>query len=151
MHAFEKELKKREMLTPAFSYSYKVVPLSDQAKFYYAVYLKRRITSGLHLPVSKVDLALVNEKNLAKHPFSGQLMFYYEDPKETAEIHETMVREHALQNMARSTVSGFSHKDVSIKKYIADLVEGTDYRIEIGERVIYEQPKTLTFDDIKAL
>jgi hypothetical protein len=150
MFPFQKEIQKIEQLSAVCSYPYKVIPLSEEAKFYSVVYLKRKKSSGLKLPLSKQDYALLDDEALSSHPFSGQLTFYYDDPKESEEARHQLVKQHAVRNMARSRVKGFS-SDVTTSVQSKFLKEGKDYEIQVGDKVVHQQGKELTFDDIKPL
>ncbi|MBP1944633.1 hypothetical protein [Cytobacillus luteolus] len=146
MYTFEKEILKREMLVPVCSYEYKVIPLSDSAKTAFALFNKRngeleRNRADLHKKYLKLD----------EFPFAGQRTFYYEDPQESEETRKVMVKELAIMNMADRWVPGISHHEIKKGTGWAPLIEGTDFVVEIGEKIVHEKPKNLTFDDIKAL
>jgi predicted nucleic acid-binding Zn ribbon protein len=146
MHAFQREIQKREMLSPVFSYPYKVIPISEQAKVAFSLFNKR---NGL---LEKTHAELIKKYlNVEKFPFIGNMTFYYEDSNETEEQHKAATKELAIKNMADRWVPGVHHPDVKKNTNYVDLHEGTDFEIEIGEKVVYEQPDVLTFEDIKAL
>lgn len=144
MHAYEKEINKRELLVPAFSYPYQVIPLTEQAKISFALYNKQQ---G---PLERIPDLIKNHLNVERPPFVGELKFYYEDTKETEQFRKEMTKDHAIKTMAGRKVRGISHKKVGHSIY-APLIEGKDYTIEIGEKIKHKQPKQLSFKDIKAL
>lgn len=150
MFGYEIEIARREALFPFYSYPYKVVPLSENAKLsFYVCMLK---TNSMRLPVTeKMISEVVTEENLDLHPFSGKLTFFYDDPKKTENTRIEMARKHAIWNLAAGGVSGFNYQDSGIKTYVADFTEGVDYRIEIGEKIVYQIPGELSYDVIKAL
>ncbi|MFD2118162.1 hypothetical protein ACFSTH_11690 [Paenibacillus yanchengensis] len=144
MFAFEKEIAEREMLTPVCSYSYQVISISDQAKLNFGLSLKKR---G---PIEKlVDLFKKGEK-LNDYPFVGQITFFHDDLNEKR-IEET--KELAQLNMARYGIKGINYTENGFNyvSFNASLREGKDYKIKVGEKIIHEQPRKLTFDDIKVL
>lgn len=144
MHAFEKEIAKTEMLTPVCSYPYKVIPLSDQAKLAFALFNKN---SG---PLERTTAAFLKKYlNVEKGPFVGKMTFYYEESNETVRKSET--KQLAIWNMAESWVPGIFHTHSGKSSFYTALAEGKDYKVEVGEKIVHEQPKALTFDDIKAL
>lgn len=151
MFAFEIEIAERELLNPLFSYPYKVVPLSEQAKLNFYEYLKPRgpLMPIIHQRITEV----LTEKNLARYPFVGKREFYYNNTRQTESVRIEMVKQLAILNLTRSDVAGFSHKDSIITTIggYASLVEGVDYRIEIGDKVTYPEPAELNYDGIKAL
>jgi hypothetical protein len=146
MSEFNKELSKREMITPVCSYPYKVVPLTDQAKLGFAMFNKK---SG---PVERSNAEVIKKfLNMDKPPFIGQRTFYYDDPNETEEQRKNETKELAIWRMAESWVPGISHPKSDRKNAYTTLVYDRDYTIEVGEKIIHEQPERLTFEDIKAL
>ena len=150
MFAFEIEIAKREQLNLRFSYPYKVVPLSERAKFNFYNHLKTG--SGLQLPVTNKMIAeVLTEENLARYPFGGKMDFYYNDTKETESVRVQMVKELAIWNLSNRRVGGFDHKNSGVISKVASLVEGVDYRIEIGDKTSYPEPAELNYDGIKAL
>lgn len=150
MFDYEIEIARREQLFHYYSYPYKVVPISERAKQSFYIYMLP--TRGPLRPITaKMISEVVTEENLARHPFTGKLSFFYDDPKQTESTRIEMARMHAIWSMAKSRVEGFSHKDVWIKSYTAALIEGTDYRIEIGEKIVHKRPAELSYDVIKAL
>lgn len=140
MHAYQKEIAKREMLNLVCSYLYKVTPLSDQAKLFFAIFNKN---SG---PIEKITPSFL-EKYLKvdRKPFVGKISFYYD------ETDEAKVKSLAVWNMAESCVPGINHPNSGKKTTYAPLEEGKDFKVEVGEKIIHEQPKPLTFDDIRDL
>ncbi|WP_154675704.1 hypothetical protein [Parafrankia elaeagni] len=144
MHAYEKEIAKREGLMPLCSYPYKVIPVSDQAKLFFALFNKKR---G---PIEKTTPQFI-EKYLKtdKFPFTGKISFYYDNPNESERGNE--VRSLVNWNMAENWVPGIQHPKSGKISTQRTLEEGKDYRIEIGEKIMNEQPKKLSFNDIKAL
>lgn len=150
MFAFEIEIAKREQLNLRFEYPYKVIPLSERAKFIFYKYLKTG--SGLALnTTNKMIAEVLTEKNLARYPFTGKRAFYYNDTKETESVRVQMTRDLAIWGLARSHIEGFDHSGSFIISKVAPLVEGVDYRIEIGEKISYPEPAELNYDGIKAL
>lgn len=150
MFGYEIEIARREALFPFYSYPYKVVPLSENAKLSFYVRMLKK--SSMQLPVTAKMLSeVVTEENLSLHPFSGKLTFFYDDPKQTESTRIEMARKHAVRNLAEGRVSGFNYQDSGIKTYVADFTEGVDYRIEIGEKIVHEIPGELSYDVIKAL
>jgi hypothetical protein len=150
MFDYEIEIARREQLFHFYSYPYKVVPISDRAKQSFYVYMLP--TRGPLMPITgKMISEVVTEENLARYPFSGKLTFVYDDPKQTESTRIEMARMHAIWSMANSGVDGFSHPDLRIKSYVAVLTEGIDYRIEIGDKIVYKRPAELSYDVIKAL
>jgi hypothetical protein len=146
MSTFEVEVQKREKLYPLFSYPYQVIPLTDQAKIAFALFKKDR---G---PIEGNYANLIKKYLKAdKVPFKGQATFCYEDPKETEENLISSVKELANFNMAERSVPGISSPLSGKRTYYVALTEGEDYKIEVGEKIVHEQPKILSFDDIKAL
>lgn len=150
MFDYEIEIARREALFPFYSYPYKVVPISENAKL--SFYVRMLPTNGMLLPVTAKMLAtVVTEENLARHPYSGKLTFFYDDPKQTERTRIEMARLHAVWSMANARVGGFSHESIQVSGGIAALKEGVDYRIEIGEKIVYKRPGELSYDVIKAL
>lgn len=150
MFAFEIEIAKREQLNKMFEYPYKVIPLSERAKFIFYKYLK--MGSGLALNVTNKMIAeVLTEKNLSRYPFTGKRAFYYNDTKETESVRVQMTRDLAIWGLARSHIEGFDHRGSFVISRVPPLVEGVDYRIEIGDKVTYAEPAELNYDGIKAL
>ncbi|PLR79702.1 hypothetical protein CVD25_06490 [Bacillus canaveralius] len=146
MYPFEKEIAKREMLAIVCSYPYKVIPLSDRAKLAFALFNKN---SG---PLEKTTAAFFEKYlNVEKEPFVGQVSFYYDDPYESEGSLKRTTKERAIWWMAENWVSGITHPNSDRGTFFASLTEGEDYKVEVGEKIVHEQPKALTFDDIKAL
>jgi hypothetical protein len=146
MHSFEKEILKREMLHPVASYPYKVIPLTNKAKLSFSLFNKR---NG-ELERSNAEL-FKKYLNVDKFPFVGQMTFYYDDPKESEEVRKELTKDLAIRNMAERWVPGVTHVDVKKSTGFGALIKDEDYTIEVGEKITHEQPKTLTFADIKAL
>ena len=150
MFAFEIEIAKREQLNLRFEYPYKVIPLSERAKRIAYKYLK--MGNGFDFnTTNKMISEVLTEKNLARYPFTGKMAFFYNDTKETESVRVQMVKDLAIWGLARSHVEGFSHKNSGIISNAASLVEGVDYRIEIGDKTSYPEPAALNYDGIKAL
>lgn len=147
MYSFEKEIAKREMLHPVVSYPYQVVPISEQAKLHFGLTVKK---SG---PIEKLVNLFKKGEELTEFPFVGQRTFFYDDPKESEQDRIQAVKQLAQFNMARHGVRGISYKDPhwDLKSFNATLREGEDYKIQVGEKIVHEQPKTLTWDDVEAL
>ncbi|MRX56726.1 hypothetical protein GJU41_22545 [Bacillus idriensis] len=143
MYAFEKEILKRENPAIFCSYPYKVIPLSDQAKIAFAKHNKK---SG---PMESNANTVKKYLNVEKKPFVGMVSFPFDDPNEANFIRETKSR--AIWKMTESGVPGVFHHDSGIKSYYVTLHEGKDFKIEVGEKIIHEQPQSLTFEDIKTL
>jgi hypothetical protein len=146
MSQFNKQLAKMEMITPVCSYPYKVVPLTEQAKLAFSLFNKK---SG---PMENRNADVIKKYfNMDKPPFIGQRTFYYDDPNETEEQRKNETKELAIWRMAESWVPGINHpKSFKTSSYKA-LIPDKDYIVEIGEKIIHEQPEIFTFDDIKAL
>jgi hypothetical protein len=150
MFAFEIEIAKREQLNLRFKYPYKVVPLSERAKLIAYRYLKTG--SGFDMnTTNKMIAEVLTEENLARYPFTGKMAFFYNDTKETDSVRVQIVKDLAIWGLSRSRVEGFDHRDSFVISKVAPLVEGIDYRIEIGDKVTYPEPAELNYDGIKAL
>ncbi|APH07213.1 hypothetical protein [Bacillus weihaiensis] len=146
MRPYEKEILRREMISLVYSYPYKVVPLSDDAKLAFALFNKQRGP----IPPNAAEV-IKKYLNLEKPPFIGQMSFYYDDPNESEDARMIMTKELAIKKMAECWVPGISHVDSLRKNSYPPLKEGSDFTIEVGKKIIHDQPLTLTFDDIKAL
>ena len=151
MFDYEIEIARREQLFYYYSYPYKVVPLSVSAKQNFYLYMLRNNSRPLSPITPKMISEVVTEENLSLHPFSGKFALCYDDPKQTESVRIEMARNHAIWSMARARVSGFTHQDVVIKTFTAVLTEGVDYRIEVGDKIVYDRPGELSYDVIKAL
>ncbi len=150
MYSYEIEIARREQLYPFYSYPYKVVPISENAKL--SFYIRMLPSNGMLLPVTAKMLAeVVTEEKLACHPYSGKLTFFYDDPNQTESTRIEMARMHAIWSMANARIGGFSHESIQVSGGIAALTEGVDYRIEIGDKIVYPVPGELSYDVIKAL
>lgn len=106
MHAFEKEIAKKEMLSIACSYPYQVIPISEQAKANFGLFNKKR---G---PIERFKDFLarnVTEEKMQVFPYKGQMSFYFDDPDETTRIAE--VKNFVQWNMARFGVPGINFKE----------------------------------------
>lgn len=88
-----------------------------------------------------------------EHPFVGKRTFFHDDPNESEETRIEATKVLAKFSMARYGVRGISYTGhgYSYVSLNASLSEGEDYKIIVGEKIIHEQPRYLTFDDIKAL
>lgn len=151
MFDYEIEIARREQLFPYYSYPYKVVPLSENAKMSFYTYMLRNGSRQLMAITKKMIAEVVTEENLSLFPFSGKLSFFYDDQKQTESVRIEMAKKHAIQTLTRYSVSGFNYQDSGITTYVADFIEGVDYRIEIGEKIVYKRPGELSYDVIKAL
>ncbi|MCM3637731.1 hypothetical protein M3152_08350 [Sporosarcina luteola] len=145
MRAFERQVAELECHNVLFSYPYQVKPITDQAIAFFAIHGR----DGGPIPKNKTEF----EKNLKldRYPFKGSRAFYYDDPNESEDERIKSTKNLAVLNMADRHVPGIYHiKSIGKNPYIA-LTEGTDYEIEVSEKIVHEQPKKLSFDDIKAL
>lgn len=149
MFEFEKQIMKAEGKFPVISYPYKVVPISDEAKFSFAKY-----KNTLHRFLSDKEKKRFIEKNLnvKQVPFVGEVKFYEDMKEENIKIE---VNQRVLKTLAIYEVPGVSYSDPdgSFKRFMTSpLKYGKDFVIEIGEKIIHEsKQEKLTFADIKAL
>lgn len=146
MRTFEKELAVKEAQTMVCSYPYKVIPLTEQAKLAFALYSKKRGPAD-----EKNAIVIKKYLDMDKHPFVGRKGFYYDDPSEPEEKRKAETKDHAIWLMTESNVPGISHRNSGKRTYYRELYEGVDYEIQVGEKIIHNQPERLTFEDIKTL
>lgn len=148
MYAFEKEIAKLEAIETAVSYPYQVIPLSEQAKLHFGLFNRERGPLEKMKDFFKRNLT---EEKLQRFPFKGNMSFFYDETNETLRIGE--VKDLVKWNMARFGIPGINYKgkDAHYISYMVAISEGTDYKIEIGKKVVHEKPVRLTFDDVKTL
>ena len=148
MNAFEKEVAEREALTPLYSYPYEVEPISEQAVSFFSIYCR----GGGPIPQSKAEFERIKKDfKLDKSPFVGQMTFYYDDPRQSEQERIRTTKNAAIKNMADRHVPGIYHHNSPAKNPYFALVEGQDYEVKVGEKIVHEQPERLSFDNIKAL
>lgn len=146
MNAFEKERANLEATEIVCFYPYEVIPLTGQAKTAFALYNKSAQGGPVEPKLTKfIDKFL----NLKKPAFTGEMPFYDEDLNENVMVERT--RDLVKWKMAQEGVPGISHPKSSKSSFYTALAEGEDYTIKVGEKITPEQPKKLTFADIKAL
>ncbi|MGD6845200.1 hypothetical protein ACQCVH_22110 [Bacillus infantis] len=144
MRAIEIEIAKREALFPVCSYTYKVFPKTDEAKVNFSLFKKDK---G---PMEKNVFELVKKYFKAEEPaFQGTASFFYDEQDQSKRIAE--VKSIAMWQMAEQWVPGISHPNSNKKTFYKTLTEGEDFVIEVGEKIVHDQPTPLTFEDIKAL
>ncbi|RYI25085.1 hypothetical protein EVU96_25055 [Bacillus infantis] len=148
MYAFEKEIANREMLYPVCSYPYKVIPLTEQAKAAFAAFNKKNSPGSA--PIEKSLMEFIKKYfKPDKDFFTGKATFYFDEADEQKRINET--KSIAVWYMTESGVPGIFHPKSGKKSYYVTLKEDKDFRVEVGEKITHDQPKTPTFEDIKAL
>lgn len=149
MFEFEKQIMKAERRFPLVGYSYKVVPKTKKAEFSFAKWNKfvHRIMSE-----SEQKKFITENLDLKRSPFMG-VVKVHEDIKENEVDH--VIKHSVLRNLAEMNVPGIEYSDPSGRhKYVCltPLKYEKDFVIEVVEKITYdEEPKKLTFDDIKAL
>lgn len=147
MFEFEKQIMKADNKYPMVGYAYKVIPTTERGKFAFA---KWKRDPQRMLRNSEIKSFITENLDINKEPFVG-IVKLYEDVKE----HEakTLVDEVVLRKLAVANVPGVDYNDQfgSFKRHLNPLEYRKDFVIEIVKKITYEQPKSLSFDDIKAL
>lgn len=149
MFEFEKRIMKINGDFPMAGYPYKVIPLTEEAKYCFA-----RYTSGNpHRLLSSREIkSFIKEKlNVETEPFIGIVKFHADADARQVEM---LARNLILKNMAGCSVPGIAYADefgMSKRHVLLPLQCDKDFTIELGEKITYEPPKKLSFDDIKAL
>lgn len=141
---------------PLFYYDYKVVPVSEEAKYSFALTLHDR--SGNRIPFNKLEITKMYS-DFDNPVFAGRAAFFHENECENETAYKSRIVTLAEFKMTQSNVKGFSSDFLSngftsLTKQNGGphrLILDRDYKIEIGERQYYEQVPELTFSDIKAL
>lgn len=150
MFEFEKQIMKAENRYPMVGYSYKVLPKSEFAKLCFA---KFRAAPHRTIFIGEKKKFIEEHLNsvLSQDPFTGIVKFHADIDENQVEM---LGRHIVLQNMGNSSVAGIEYSDpfgISKRYVFNPLIYDKDFTIEFGEKITYQQPKPLTFDDIKAL
>lgn len=133
MQLYKKRIRNLEQQTPLFAYPYQIIPISRDGEF------------------------ALEDKQL-----TGEYVFQFDDPGESETQEIEIVKDGAVRHLAFQKVPGVRHRDQTSKGYIINLKGrgnrvksrlevGIDYEIIVGEKIILEPVKKLTFDDIKTL
>jgi len=149
MNRYEIETAKLEARTPLFYYPYSVELKSEFAKETLAYHFREKFKRGPMRSLTQQDLELVNDENLKE--LSGKHVFHYNDPKETEGVQMGIVRVGALNALGCKGIPAFNNYKKDAKNYGKSLIEDTDFKIIVGERVEIEQPVKITFDDVPDL
>ena len=141
---------------PLFYYDYKVVPVSKNAKYSFALALYDR--SKNRIPLYSVDITKTYT-NFDDPVFSGKADFFHEKEHENEAKFKERIKVLAEFNMTQRGIPGFASNLLSFgfteisKKNSGPhrIIEGEDYIVEISERKYYEYEPEMTFSDIKVL
>lgn len=149
MFEFEKQIMKNEGRYPLVGYPYKVIPLTKTAELAFA---KFRSAPHRVIPNSLMDKFIKDNLNLEQEPYIGTVKLHADTNVNQAEV---LARKLVVRRMATCEVPHIEYLDdfgMSKRHVLYPLIYDKDFTIELGEKIIYdEQPKKLTFADIKAL